>query len=102
MSKASEFVACLLIKRFDAAVFGDDAASADEGDTNSTPHWQNLRRGQNNTKRSRESHAGIDFEQFLQMRFRVVLSIYAGAGGETHPFDQAWLARNRYSIEHAR
>ncbi len=93
MPEAGEFVARLFIKRFDAAVFGDDAASADEGDPNSTPHWQNLRRGRNRPKRSRESHAGIDFEQFLQMRFRVVLSIYAGAGGGAHPFDQAWLAK---------
>src|SRR6266852_9589562 len=84
VSQAGQFVAGLLVIRFDAAVLGDHAAAANEGDTN-TAAWARLflRGGEGQT-----SFGGcepvVEFEQLLHVLIWVVVCFHATASCGTH------------------
>src|SRR5258708_9422784 len=73
VSQARQFVASLLVIRFDSAVFGDHAATANKGDTDAAA-WAGLGRGAGEGPSFlgiRET--GVEVEQLLHLLIVVVV-----------------------------
>src|SRR5260221_10544168 len=88
VSQARQFVASLLVIRFDSAVFGDHAATANKGDTDAAA-WAGLGRGggEGPTFLGRRE-AGVEVEQLLHMLIRVVVCADETASGGSHLFGE--------------
>src|SRR5258708_23499246 len=88
VSQARQFAASLLVIRFDSAVFGDHAATANKGDTDAAA-WAGLGRGggEGLTFPGRLEPGG-EVEQLLHLLIWVVVWPDATAGCGSHLFDE--------------
>src|SRR5260221_2632430 len=84
VSQSGQFVASLLVIRFDSAVFGDHAATANKGDTDAAA-WAGVGRGggEGPTFLGRRE-PGVEVEQLLPMLIVVVVFPDAIATGASH------------------
>src|SRR4029077_18539044 len=88
VSQARQFVASLLVIRFDATVLGDHAAAADEGDTNAAAWTGLLRDGGEGQTSLGGCEPVVEFEQLLHMLIGVVVCFHATASCGAHLVDQ--------------
>src|ERR1700737_87862 len=90
-----QFVASLLVIRFDAAVLGDHAATADEGDTDTAAWVGLLRCGVEGNTSLCGWEPVVEFEQLLHVLVGVVVCFHATASCATHLVDQIGTVKQK-------
>src|SRR6267143_1130 len=88
VSQARQFVADLLVIRFDATVLGNHAAAADEGDTDTAAWARLLCCGVEGHTSLRGCQPVVEFEQLLHVLIGVVVCFHATASSGAHLVNQ--------------
>ena len=95
MPQPGEFVARLLVIGFDAAVFGDQAATPDERDADAAARNRVLRCGRERQNLLGGCEPAVEFQQLLHVLAGVVVCFHATASGGAHLLDQIGAVKQK-------